>query len=295
VLTNQQCDGVRPYCSQCTKSGRECSGYEADSGGLPFRSENAYAAGTARRPRDGRHTTKSRSVISASQSKSPKKSLSKSPMEQESQLNTLSTQVSTKSSSPNIPSEFLQFARSLSEPLENQAIIYFVRGWIEPDTLVDAVVDDVGSILHKSTQAPKSTLNLAITAVSLAVFGKTKKSEVALATSREKYTQALGSAKQSIANTSQATSDEMLLSVMMLASYEVSSSFQLDPEFRKSGRPESLSNLNIVLTSGPEHCLQHWRSRYPFLAQRSSPQWGHGHPQSPKNATSSDEPKHSPR
>ncbi|KAF2498473.1 hypothetical protein BU16DRAFT_295526 [Lophium mytilinum] len=223
-----KCDGVRPHCTQCTKSSRECSGYEADAGGLPFRSENVYAAGTARRPRDGRDS-KSRSLHS-SHSKSPKKSprkrkfpsesLSKSPSEREGQLSSLTGPSSARASSPDIRLEYLQFVRSLNGPLENQAVIYYVRGYIDPALLVDSVADNLGSVLNKPTHVQNSTLELAVLAVSLAVFGRTRRSGAALLTGQEKYTQALGLAKQSVASASKAISDETLMSVMMLASYE---------------------------------------------------------------------------
>lgn len=87
--------------------------------------------------------------------------------------------------------------------------------------MVDAFSDDLASVLSSSMHAPNSPLSITLSAVSLAVFGKTKGSETAISTSTEKYTQALGLAKQSFSNESQATSDEMLLTVMMLLQYEV--------------------------------------------------------------------------
>ena len=46
-----KCDETRPTCGQCIKSARECTGFKDEPGDLPWRSENVFASGMARRPR----------------------------------------------------------------------------------------------------------------------------------------------------------------------------------------------------------------------------------------------------
>jgi hypothetical protein len=77
-------------------------------------------------------------------------------------------------------------------------------------------------LLKPGPSNPASSLNMAIQAVSFAVFGRRENSPAASSAAVENYGRALVKTRLAILDPNQTTSDELLHTVMLLFSYEVS-------------------------------------------------------------------------
>jgi hypothetical protein len=111
----------------------------------------------------------------------------------------------------------------LNVPLEVLAFNNYVQSYLD---VSEAIPESPHSLLrhillHGDLSKTNSTLSLAVASVSLAVFGRTKASPAALSFGNDKYIQALTKTKTALGDASQVTSDQLILTVMMLNAYEV--------------------------------------------------------------------------
>ncbi len=193
---------------------------ENDRGSLPFRNENVYAGGVARRPRKARDKSASMTStcvlpsIHAPESLKPSSSISSS--------STLSA--CRYSSGHNLMHELGPISKSLGVSLEVQAFTYFMQIYIDtsdalpPDSIWDFL--SYHRVMCASSE-PTSALGLTTAALSLAIFSRTKATPAALVASTHKYIQALAKTKSSLEDMNQVATDRLLLTVMLLSNYEV--------------------------------------------------------------------------
>ena len=215
-LKSGQCDERRPYCGQCEKSGKDCDGFDSEPGGLLFKSENAYASNrSAKRPRGGARRTQDRRKL---QKVSSSRSSSRQPPAE---------RAISDSSTDTLPLSLVtSLTRNVSVPLEWQAFDSFNRDYVNIEYRSG---DGVWGLLNYhpgfdfGPAAPETALNLAASAVSLAVFGQRHHAPEALDESQEKYSRALIETQVAIADIDLAVTDQVLCTVMFLAAYEVSS------------------------------------------------------------------------
>jgi hypothetical protein len=211
-----KCDETRPFCNQCINSERICTGFEDIHGGLRFRDENVYARGVARRPRGGHRTSPSKSPPNndtRTNKPSPNSSKTISPRTFAARHFTL--QEDALYAGP--------ISLFLDVSLEEQALTYFVRSRMDtslsqPHTLATYMKQHFLNAIPSGTS---SSLTLAIHAVALAVFDQKKSNPDVFAASTAKYAQASSKTSLAISDPEQATSDQLLLTVMQLNSYEV--------------------------------------------------------------------------
>ena len=111
---------------------------------------------------------------------------------------------------------------ALSIPLDDQALCYYSRYYVEVPYGFPEIVD--GHLKYASADwcysQPQSILSLAIFAVSHATFGRARKSHAALAIGCKRYLNALVKTNIALKDVSEATHDEVLLAVMLLSFYE---------------------------------------------------------------------------
>lgn len=212
-----KCDEIRPICGQCKRAARICLGFETGRDSLPFRSENAFASGVARRPRQ--HT--------ANESRKPS-----SPLE---------------NAAPSSDSMALgQIQRAPDPSLDDLARNYYVHNHMfaaeDLPTTIQSWLET--NIMRQQDATSESLLDIAVSAVSLAIFGRTKSSKDALALGRQKYVQALSKTKSAVENLNEATTDPFLLTVMMLSFYEHAVSDYI-PEFFLA---QSFRHMNGAMT-----------------------------------------------
>ena len=109
-------------------------------------------------------------------------------------------------------------------PLEWQAFDSFSRDWVN---IENRSGDGLWGLLNNQPDfdfgpaAPETALNLAASAVSLAVFSQSHHAPEALDQSQEKYSRALIQTQAGIADLDLAVTDQVLCTVMFLAAYEV--------------------------------------------------------------------------
>jgi hypothetical protein len=114
-------------------------------------------------------------------------------------------------------------------------------------------------LLHTSPSSASSFLSLAIHAVALAVFGQQKINSVASAAAIEKYGRALSKTNLAIGDPEQATSDQVLVTIMLLHSYEVGTVQHTPPSLQYQYRKSMISRSALVhdslVSPGPYVCL----------------------------------------
>ncbi|KAK0615710.1 hypothetical protein B0T17DRAFT_351540 [Bombardia bombarda] len=203
-----KCDYTHPHCTRCLKAGRICTWDSSlftctdqpngtDAGSLAFKSENAFARGLARRPRKSK--SKSTAIISAL--------------------------------APATPS------RALSTPLTLHAFQYWVRGFTsQPD---DSRLPDIAhdyntyALCHwNQASAGSSPLYLAVSAFSLAVFGRARGESRALGDAAGFYAKSVAATQRELrrlAMTGTGTGpdieadvliDQLVVATMVMGSYE---------------------------------------------------------------------------
>lgn len=113
-------------------------------------------------------------------------------------------------------------APALHVSLDDQALSYYSTYWIESPQDLPEIAD---SHLKYTTpilcySQPQSILSLAISAVSHATFGRTRKRHDALAVASAKYSKALFKMNQALKNATEANHDDVILAIMLLSFYE---------------------------------------------------------------------------
>lgn len=202
-----QCDETRPICTQCTKSGRACAGFDSEPGSVQFKSQNGYASNLVQKTRKSRR----QSVPSTSSQQ------------------VLPVRACNADSSRSTPTRHASVDQGriplpLDIPLELQAFTFFAHRWIEnPESDFNYMwtfFDHRG--LQFEFPNPKSCLGLAIAAVSLAFFSNTRVIPSAVTSGNLRYVQALTKTKETLSDPEQVKTDDSLLTVMALNTYEVS-------------------------------------------------------------------------
>ena len=111
---------------------------------------------------------------------------------------------------------------ALDIPLDDQALTYFSRYYVEVPHDLPEIVDGhlKYALANWSYSQPQSILSLAILAISHATFGRARKSHAALGEGCAKYSKALVKINLALENASEATHDEVLHAVMLSSFYE---------------------------------------------------------------------------
>ena len=134
---------------------------------------------------------------------------------------------------------------ALSIPLDDQALCYYSRYYVEVPYGFPEIVD--GHLKYASADwcysQPQSILSLAIFAVSHATFGRARKSHAALAIGCKRYLNALVKTNIALKDVSEATHDEVLLAVMLLSFYENA----------VTDKMSRISNLQVMASRGFAH------------------------------------------
>lgn len=125
------------------------------------------------------------------------------------------------------PAETLPFLMSPSfdSSQGDQALAYYVRYHVDVPDIWPEIVDRWDNHLKyaladQSSSRPPSTLNLAISAVSYATFGRARKSQAAFDAGSTQYSKALAKTNLALSDAEEACQDEVLLAVMLLSFYE---------------------------------------------------------------------------
>lgn len=183
---HEQCDFIRPLCGRCSKSNRSCTWDTDEDGGLPFRSENAYAQGRPRRPW---------------------KEKDKSPRSTELVVQKL----------PCISS-------ALHLPLEIHALNYWVANFALDTTDVPDFGLEYSSyvVSYWKSASRDSSLHLALLALAYGVFGRARRSHMAIETAIRFFSKALTKVKAEIKDVASENVDPLLLTIMLMGSFEVS-------------------------------------------------------------------------
>lgn len=121
-----------------------------------------------------------------------------------------------------LPRQSPSISPTLQVSLDDQALTYYSTYWIETPQDLPEIAD---SHLKYTTpilcySQPQSILSLAISAVSHATFGRTRKRHDALAVASTKYSKALLKMNQALKNATEANHDDVILAIMLLSFYE---------------------------------------------------------------------------
>ncbi|KAL8916204.1 MAG: hypothetical protein Q9208_008656 [Pyrenodesmia sp. 3 TL-2023] len=208
----EECDEARPICNRCKKADVVCHGAKNDSDWI-FVDENAHAVGR-RRPRGPniRMTSGSRDQNLRHMSSEPK-------------CNSKPSEVGCLATIPPAEPLPLFISPSFDSLQEDQALAYYVRYHVDVPNIWPEIVDRWDNHLKyaladRSSSRPPSTLNLAISAVSYATFGRARKSQAAIDAGSMEYSKALAKTNLALSDAREACQDEVLLAVMLLSFYE---------------------------------------------------------------------------
>ncbi|MCJ1326533.1 hypothetical protein MMC10_003197 [Thelotrema lepadinum] len=209
-----KCNQERPSCHQCTKSGRVCAGYDSERSGLAFRDENAYAGGI---PRRGLHSQPNSIAENLSRQQSADR------MERRSSSEERSREIITFSKHSNLRRSRINpepVSKALHSPIEEQAFTYYAQSFME---FSEGMPESLHSLLAKLCMKPlplEPTLELVLNANSLLFFGRRFSNSFAIGAANQKYLQALRKTKEEVCDLRKATTDQFVLSVMFLATFE---------------------------------------------------------------------------
>ena len=224
-LTETQCDETRPACNQCTRTRRPCPGYELERVKLQFRNENDFAGGAARKPRKtfGRSIMKLSSQTPSVKPANVDATPSIVSSVAESSLDSVSNEAS-EDSNQDSGSGGTVVPRSLSISVEVQAFTNFAHKYFITSTSFP--LPEIWSHLpnycsHWESPVQDSMLGLAVNALALATFDRSHPTSGAMETGRPMYTRAIAKVNQGLSDMNQATSDHLILTVLLLINYEV--------------------------------------------------------------------------
>lgn len=183
-LTPVQCDSAHPNCNRCEKANRMCVWDSDEATSIPFRSENTFAQGKPRRPRKAPLV--------------PRRALVR-----DSGIATLSM--------------------PLSVPIEVYAFNYWKETFTAwPEDLFDVSLEYGAHALCDWNHAqPDSSLHLAVSAFSLAIFGRVKFLNNAVRDAHRYYSRSCVSIRKEIQELSNENIDQVLTATMLLATYDV--------------------------------------------------------------------------
>ncbi|RDW57195.1 hypothetical protein BP5796_12645 [Coleophoma crateriformis] len=180
-----KCDTTRPSCGQCHKASRHCTWESNTETGLPFRSENAFAQGKPRRPWK-RPANESRRDITAAAT----------------------------------PSTLI--ARTLTIPVETHAFNYFVQSFtVWPNEMPDIGQDYLTyALAHYDRARPDSSLHLAVSAFSLASFGRARRVSRALEAAHGFYARSITTTQKELSELADENLDHLVVATLLMSQYE---------------------------------------------------------------------------
>lgn len=140
--------------------------------------------------------------------------------------------------------ELQQVPKALNVSLEDQALANFAQSYIDPPAPECMWSHMNHHRVQWQVSDPASTLGLSTRAVALATFSKLRSIPTALSVSNRKYVQALARIRIAMDDTKEVTTDQFLLSVVLLSNYEVCKTKLIQLA------PPSLSMCFIYITCG---------------------------------------------
>ena len=213
-----QCDRIRPACSQCLKSkdGRPCRGYR-DTQTLRFLNESDEVA----RKAQAKQAIKARSwpsqiEISISSSVSASRSSSVSD-----ELSATTPRNGSSSSFPNS-----SMSRTLMPTLEDQGIRFFLANYVMSDSGLCA--GHLSNLLSQK-QTQSKTLQVAMGAVGLAGLSNQRSDPNLMAKALNEYALALQMTKGHLADPVRCKQDRTITAVALLGLFEVRSPSPMSP------------------------------------------------------------------
>ncbi|KAH8889127.1 hypothetical protein GQ53DRAFT_825885 [Thozetella sp. PMI_491] len=176
-----KCDSARPRCTTCRKACRTCT-WEPDAGtGVLFRNEEAFARGLPRRPR------------------------------------------AAYAQKPAQEAELVHFLRpAIAVPMRVQAFNYFAEHFLDwPFDMPDIGRDYMAHVLdHWHRADENSCLRLALSALSLAFFGRGRGAPAALEDADKCYSAGIGKAQNELRGLSADTLDNLIVATLLMTTYE---------------------------------------------------------------------------
>ncbi|KAI1136295.1 hypothetical protein F5Y05DRAFT_117244 [Hypoxylon sp. FL0543] len=183
-----KCDSVHPTCGRCQKASRACVWDQDEEAGLLFRSENAFAQGKPRRPWK--------------------------PRERDVELAEVAAPVS--------PDSVTNSPTSLLPPIEDEAFRFWIENYIFSDDELPEFAREYSHYLtaYWDKTQRDSSLRLAVSAVSHAVFGRAKKAEKLIKDAEKIFSQSIVKMRNEFNGLTQDNIDEVLVTTMLMAFYE---------------------------------------------------------------------------
>ncbi|KAL9116949.1 MAG: hypothetical protein Q9187_006519 [Circinaria calcarea] len=204
VVESKQCDEIRPACSQCIKSKRDCSGYRNVTN-LYFHDETFKTSLKASQVRVGRNTSKKstslvRSDADALRSKSLRGSLGSNDL---------------------LADSLIELPRAIPQTQEEQALCYFFSEYIATSNRPANFQGFMGCLEKLYSNAERgSPLNAATSATALAAFSVAPGRRELKSESRKRYGAAVSRLKVALSDPIQARSDGTLISVLLFGLFE---------------------------------------------------------------------------
>jgi len=112
---------------------------------------------------------------------------------------------------------------ALSIPLEEHAFLFYASNFVfRPDDLPEAGHEYSTHVLfHWIRARPGSPLHHALSAFSQASFGRARKVPQAIEDASRAYVRAIGETHKAVSQQSTTDSDQLLLTIMLMGTYEV--------------------------------------------------------------------------
>lgn len=180
-----QCDLVHPCCTPCNKGNHQCLWSVENSESIPFRSENDFARGQPRRPRRVHGHARA----------------------------------SLTNPTPWRPT--IAYAPSL--PLDIHALNYWMESFaFGVDDVMNTEPEYSSCItLHWRKTSSDSSLHLALSTLTHAIFGHAKQVDKAIEKAHGFYCRAVTKLHTELKNVANQEIDKFLITTMLLGSYEV--------------------------------------------------------------------------
>ncbi|KAI1408379.1 hypothetical protein F5Y13DRAFT_111593 [Hypoxylon sp. FL1857] len=184
-----KCDSVHPTCGRCQKASRSCVWDQNEEAGLLFKSENAFAQGKPRRPWK--------------------------PRERDVEIG----EVVPTSFTPDLA---LDSPTSPLPPPDDEAFHFWVDNYMFKDDELPEFAREYSHyvIAYWDKARPDSSLRLAVSAVSHAVFGRAKKADELIEDAEKLFSQSIGKMRSEFHELTQDNIDEVLVTTMLMAFYE---------------------------------------------------------------------------
>ncbi|KAI2467975.1 hypothetical protein F4781DRAFT_432816 [Annulohypoxylon bovei var. microspora] len=185
-----KCDSVHPTCGRCHKASRTCVWDQNEEAGLVFKSENAFAQGKPRRPWRAKERD-AEAVAEASGSGS-------------------SPDLNSVSPTP------------IPVPEEDQAFRFWLENFMFRDDEIPEFVREYSQYIvpYRDKAQPGSSLHLALSAVSHAVFGRAMQEEKAIEDAELLFSQSIARMQSVFSELRQDNIHEILVTTMLMAFYE---------------------------------------------------------------------------